>query len=295
MGRMAMDELAEKIKASLENPNGELWFPELTDALVARAWESLQRDTGLTPESYGTARVLSRCASAPRDIVRSLGTLSSAGCSTIVIEAVQLELACAYSKAAVSFYSKGEILNTTILPCIEDALAIINQVPSLMKSVAALVRSLHVIKPEDEDYDVSFSEPHIPFSIFVSVPGKRIPNDALRVAEAIVHEAMHLQLTLVERRIPLVKPTEKRYFSPWRTTHRPLVGVFHALYVFGVLERFLAQLTLSRCAEYLHYRRKEIRRQMNETRSFKDLQELTPVGSQLAECIAFAANIPLAV
>src|SRR5437016_747040 len=146
VARMAMDDLAERIKASIENPSGELWFPELTDDLTARAWESLHRDFGLTPDSYGTERVLSRCASAPRDIITSLNTPSSAGGSLIAIEAVQPEWA-AYSKAGVSFHSPDEILNTTILDCIEDALAIVNQVPSLMRTVGDLVRSLHVIKP----------------------------------------------------------------------------------------------------------------------------------------------------
>lgn len=292
-----MDELAEKIKDSIENANGELWFPELTDKLTVGEWQRLHRHIGLTPDSYSTDRVLCRDLSIPREVIRLIKICPStcATFSTIAIETLAPASAANYQKQGVSFYVAEEILNTRILSCLEDAVTVINRVPSLMKSVAALVRSLHVIKPEDDDHDVSFSDPQVPFSISVSVPEKRIPNDALRVAEAIVHEAMHLQLTLVERRIPLVKPTERRHLSPWRATQRPLVGVFHALYVFGVLERFLAQLTLSRCPEYLQYRREEIRRQINETRSFKDLPELTRIGSQLAECIVFTANLPLAV
>jgi len=285
---MAMDELTERIRTSIEDPSGELWLPELTADLAARAWESLYRDIGLTPDSYGTERVLSRSISAPREITTTLKTSPSTGAtpSAIAIEVLSPESAIKYQNQGVSFYSSDEILNSTILSCLEDALVVINQVPSLMKSVAALVRSLHVIRPEDDDYDVSFSEPHIPFSIFVSIPEKRITNDALRVAEAIVHEAMHLQLTLIGENIPLVQPTGKKYFSPWRETHRPLDGVLHALYVFGVIDRFLAHLSPLLNSEYLQGRRDEIMRQFWKMRSFRELQELTPIGSRFAKNVS---------
>ena len=76
-----MDDLAERIKASIENPSGELWFPELTADLTARAWDSLHREFGLTPDSYGTERVLSRNIFAPRKVITSLKTCPS-NCAT---------------------------------------------------------------------------------------------------------------------------------------------------------------------------------------------------------------------
>jgi hypothetical protein len=168
-----MSDMAERISAAIEDPNKALWLPELTPDLARMAWNNLRDDIGLTPESYSTARVLARSPSAPRDIVTYLRIRSLAS-DEIAIETLPEQLMSKYRKAGVSFYSPQGILNTTIPTCLEDALRVINHVPSLMGTVTALVRSLHVIKPEDEDHDVSFSEPNVPFSIFVSCPEKRM-------------------------------------------------------------------------------------------------------------------------
>jgi HEXXH motif-containing protein len=284
---MAMDDLAERIKASIENRSGDPWFPELTADLAARAWDSLHRDIGLTPDSYGTERVLSRSTSAPREVITSLNscTPTSARAPAIRIEALTQESAAKYQEHGVTFSSADEILHTTILSCLEDALAIINQVPSLVSTVAALVRSLHVIKPADEDRDVSFSEPHIPFSIFVSVPEKRIGNDAFRVAEAIVHEAMHLQLTLIEQIVQLVLSDCEKYFSPWRGEHRTAQGVLHALYVFAVIDCLIANLQSRsvlpiKSAGYLKGRRRQIDNQMREIEGFRYYSSTTESGKR---------------
>jgi hypothetical protein len=279
---MAMDDLAERIKLSLENPDGELWFPELTSDLTARAWDSLHRDLGLTPDSYGTDRVLSRCISAPREIIASLKTCPACATQAILIEVLTQESGVRYKEQGVSFYSPDEILHTSVLSCLEDALAIINQVPSLMRTVTALVRSLHVIKPEDMDHDVSFSEPHVPFSIFVSVPQARTANDALRGAEAIVHEAMHLQLTLIQPYLRFLNTEGGRYFSPWRGELRTASGMMHGMYVFSVIERFLGEARLQSGAEQVDqalHRRIEIKNQLGQLQSFQHSEELTEIGA----------------
>jgi hypothetical protein len=282
-----MDNLAERIKASIEDPTGELWFPELTADLATRAWESLQRDIGLTPDSYGTERVLSRSLSTPRVTITSLKT-SPSTCATpsaIAIEALSPESAIKYREQGVSFYSADEILQSTILLGLEDALVIINQVPSLMRTIATLVRSLHVIRPEDEDYDVSFSEPHIPFSIFVSVPERRISNDALRVAEAIVHEAMHLQLTLIQHMTPLLDPTSNKYYSPWKREFRDAEGVLQALYVFKIIHDFLRALNATFIdaneEQKISKRLSAIRSQIGNVRGLRGDNALTSTGARL--------------
>jgi hypothetical protein len=282
---MAMDDLAARIKASLGNRNGDPWYPELTDDLAAKAWYSLHRNIGLTPDSYGTERVLSHSISAPRIIIASLSTSPLAEAPTIALESITQKWALNYQEKGVSFHSRAEILNTSILACIEDALAIINQVPSLMRTVSTLVRSLHLIKPEDIDYDLSFSEPHVPFSIFVSVPEERTKNDALRVAEAIVHEAMHLQLTLIENVGCLVNSADSRYFSPWRGEHRKGGSILHGIYVFYVIHSFLGRLaSISSVPVWLRHiklRRREIRTQLDGMHTFQNCAELTAAGSIL--------------
>jgi hypothetical protein len=275
-----MDDLVERIKASVEDQSSDPWFPELTDELTVAEWGRLNCDIGLTPNNYGTGRVLCRSVSAPRAIIASLKKSSSSDAPTISIEAAQQEWADSYRKAGVSFYSADEILDTTLLSCVQDAIVIINQVPSLRGTIDSLVRSLHLIEPVNVDLDVSFSEPHVPFSIFVSVPQERIANDALRVAEAIVHEAMHLQLTLIERTAMLYTANnEKRYFSPWRQEQRTAQGILHGLYVFVVIERFLRSVRSS--GQYLAERCIRIAEEISEIRAFQNSPDLTPLGDSL--------------
>jgi len=275
-----MDDFAERAKASLENLSAELWFPELTPGLTARQWAKLGREIGLTPKNYGTARVMAKSISAPLEIVTSLNVRET-NVGAISIEVLPEEFAVHYKEVGVRFYSSEGTLNTTVLACLEDAVAMLSQVPSLMKTVFSLVRSLHVIEPKDTDHDVSFSEPHIPFSIFVSVFEERVPSDALRVAEAIVHEAMHLQLTLIERIVPLVALKGAKYYSPWRQEYRDAQGLLHGLYVFRVIAHFLSNLRASGSldTDYTLIRAKSIFEDIKKTQSFSQCTELTPIGS----------------
>jgi HEXXH motif-containing protein len=157
-----------------------------------------------------------------------------------------------------------------------------------MPTIAALVRALHLIKLEDDTYDVSFSEPHIPFSVFVSVPRRHTTTNAIRVAEALVHEAMHLQLTLVEFIVPLVNSDGGRYLSPWRGEYRNAQGILHALYVFRVIERFLHHLlslpiNLGEITSYVCERRSEINAQIWEIQSFQYCVGLTEAGAKFVQ------------
>ncbi len=151
-----------------------------------------------------------------------------------------------------------------------------------------MVRSLHLLRPQDADYDLSFSEPEAAFSIFVSVPQERTANDALRVAEEIIHEAMHLQLTLVEQATPLATSSSKVYYSPWRGEFRNTQGIIHALYVFRVIDVFLKQLNstegfLSEEMTYMENRHREIECQISGLRDLKNCAELTGAGACLAD------------
>ncbi len=91
------------------------------------------------------------------------------------------------------------------------------------------------------DFDVSHSDPEVPFSIFVSVPSAERDGTS-RLAESILHECMHLQLTMIEAVLPLVDDESASAFSPWRQASRPLRGVFHGLYVFSAIDAFLQTL-----------------------------------------------------
>lgn len=109
----------------------------------------------------------------------------------------------------------------------------------LVPTVELLVRSIHIISSRGPGYDCSHSEPTIPFSILVSVPlGER--HAALRLAESILHEAMHLQLTLIEEDTDLVTSQVEESYSPWQQQLRPAQGLLHGLYVFAAIDDWLA-------------------------------------------------------
>ena len=113
--------------------------------------------------------------------------------------------------------------------------------PSLRAAVAAYLRCVHVLQPPGADVDVSYSDPDVPFSVFVSIPGPG-RHAALRLAESLVHECMHLHLTLIEAVLPLVDDVRASTFSPWMRRPRPLRGVLHGLYVFSAIDAFLRVL-----------------------------------------------------
>jgi HEXXH motif-containing protein len=237
-----MSDLVEQIKLALGQLGDRPWLPELTAHLVQAGWEDLSRKKGLSPSNYGTARVIAYNADAQRNVIARISRpLDFEHLNEpIQIEILNESFAREYIETGIRFYTEDEIKGGHLLNCIEDAINILEHVPTLSPTVTSLVRSLHLIKAEDDDYDISFSEPHIPFSIFISVPQERSTINILRVAEAVVHEAMHLQLTLIEEIVPLVNSTNGKYFSPWREELRNAQGMLHGLYAFCVINRFLS-------------------------------------------------------
>jgi len=275
-----MSDLASRIASALDDATCEPWFPDLTEHLTRREWNRLQKEFGITPDTYSTGGLLRHSATVRPEVISAFARDSLPRTPNIRIEAVQKEWAQVYQAAGVRFYSSDEIKSLCVLECVGDALEVIEKIPTLNTTVHSLVRSLHLLKPPDSEYDVSFSEPHIPYSIFVSVFEERVPNDALRLAEAIIHEAMHLQLTLVDRYVPLVSlHGEPKYYSPWRQEKRSAAGLLHALYVFRVIYRFLAHVPNG--GSYGLRRREQISREISEAYSLRTAPELTAYGIEL--------------
>ena len=117
---------------------------------------------------------------------------------------------------------------------------LLKTVPNLHLVVRSCVHEIFLLHSPDDAIDVSHSEPRWPNRIFVSAP-RQSPVQDFRVAEAIVHEAMHLNLSAFERLVPLVGD-RRTVTSPWRSVPRPAAGVLHGIYVFCCISRFLAFL-----------------------------------------------------
>lgn len=278
--------LAERVDSSLRNLGDSLWLPELTTELVEAGWRDLYCTAGLLPDSYGTARVIARDASAPRRIIACVPMISGADCliRELQVEILDRVFTRRYKQADVDLYTAQDLGALDVSVRLKEALNVLKHIPSLFTTVVTLVRIIHVLDPRDDEYDVSFSEPHIPFSIFTSIPRRSDINSPLRLAEAIVHEAMHLQLTLIEQDAPLVVESGLNYLSPWRREFRASGGVLHALYVFRVIDAFLTKLLACAslaegCLDYVRDRRDQIARQMDEIKSFRQCPELTPLGT----------------
>lgn len=141
-------------------------------------------------------------------------------------------------------------------------------VPSLQATLEAHVHDVTLLDAAP-GYDVSHSEPRWPHAIFVSVPAEEEPASALRLMENVVHEGMHLQLTSLERRRPLVATGAPRLFSPWKLEERDIQGVLHGAYVFTCIARlFLEPALLDRLdgteLAYAERRRAEIATEIAE-------------------------------
>jgi len=292
MTTILTEKLAARVRAALQDADRPLWLPDLTLALTLAGWHKLRRELRLTPASYGTARMLRRN---PDESRLMLAYIEAPLCNgtvhdTMPIELLSDEIARECAGPHVRFFRAEEALRADVPGSVKEALGIIDLVPTLLATVLSLIRSLHVIVSADDNVDISFSDPDIPFSAFVSVPTKCARHVAFRVAEAMLHEAMHLQLTLLERFVPLVKPNQTIYFSPWREQFRSSRGVLHALYVFRVIESFLGAPRFegpnwAAARPYVQERRATIVRQVQQVRGFRECNDLTSDG------IAFVARL----
>ena len=288
--------VSDKIQASLSDLETVPWLPQLTPTIVENARQTLYSRTGISVPDYGTARVLAGRPDAPRHIKARLPIcLDIENTPAALIEILPPEYRYRYNDTGLVFYTAEETKQPAVFNCLQEAINLLRYEPTLQKTIVTLVKICHVLKPDDDDYDISHSDPQVPFSIFVSVPRERRSSDVLRVAESIIHEAMHLQLTLIEHDLPLVDTSASTHFSPWKDTYRPAQGVLHALYVFRVIDRFFERLQpLSMLsgteARYINNRREEILQQIDEIRAFQENPALTRWGTDVVRILLDAEN-----
>ena len=286
------DDFIRRINAALQDSGGPLWLPSLTPDLVASEWRNLGRDLRITRESYGTARVLNRDPEDKRCLAATLNAPSRHGANddSIQIEMLSEDVIQQWTSPGFRFFGAEEILRDGVKERVEEAIELLDGVPTMLATVFSLIRSLHLLDTSDDQVDVSFSEPKMPFSAFISVPGPGAQDGLFRVAEAMIHEAMHLQLTLIEGFVLLVEPTEETYFSPWRNERRTPQGVLHALYVFGVIDAFFGALlndgpTSDTLWGHAIKRRAEITQQIESIRDFREESSLSESGTNLVSSL----------
>ncbi|MCI0722871.1 MAG: HEXXH motif-containing putative peptide modification protein [Acidobacteria bacterium] len=110
------------------------------------------------------------------------------------------------------------------------------------------------------------------------------------LAEALVHEFRHTELWRAMTIEPHLRgPDEPRLYSPWRPDPRPLLGLYHGIYVFtGLLEFFFEagkRSTLQPHHAQFRRRKEFIYFQLRTALSQVPRGSLTPRGQQFIESI----------
>lgn len=177
------------------------------------------------------------------------------------------------------------LATTTIDPdlCLR-AQQLIERCGDLADIVRSVTRQIHLLEAEP-GYDVSHSEPCWLHRVLVSVPDRVDEVGALRFAEGLIHEAMHLELTLLENEQALVKNPAETMPSPWRDDARPIGGVLHGLFVFSCLHAAFVMAAGSADeagADHIKGRLHDISAEVRSVDLSKLSAGLTPFGAELA-------------
>lgn len=289
-----MSSVQDLIFSSIENPSSSVWFPTLSNQLVSCGWKTIYQKHGIQESNYSTEAMLQGRMGNSITATACLNPIiqhNNKALRSINIYPMPEEIVAMYSYSGSKPYSFETLQNSTVLQCLQESLDILAAIPTAYETVSNLVACLHILQPENDDFDISYSLPNIPFSIFVSVPSKRVKNDVLRVTEAILHEAMHLQLTLIEQFVTMIIETDERYFSPWKNEQRHPRGVLHAIYVFCVIKQFfellMKQDISTSSIQYLNERCDVISNQLTEINDFINYPYFTEAGQTLTNRLLF--------
>ena len=202
------------------------------------------------------------------------------------IELLPEVVARRWRNLGLEFATEADMGDMEFPEILVSSLDLVHTILPLQGSVAGLCRSVHVLLASGRDFDVSYSDPSLPFSVFVSCPPATERNRVERLAENLVHEALHLQLTLVERIESLVidVPRESLVFSPWKNELRNVRGLLHAVYVFGNLRCFWKRVATNvpESSSFARKRIETIDGEMDDAKQLVTNGSLTAMGRRLA-------------
>ena len=236
-----------------------------------------------TWQAYSTSRFLD--GSNP-NVLSTIEFSGHAVDSAVSVEWLPPVLAARWRNVGLQFASEADLSDMDFRETFVSSLDLIGMDRPLEGTVAGLCRSLHVLIASCRDFDVSYSDPSLPLSVFVSCPLPAERNRVERLAENVVHEALHLQLSLVERVQPLVidGPDEEPVFSPWKDEWRTVRGLVHAVYVFGNLRNFWKGVASKRpeSSSFAQARIQTIDTEMAGAAHLVNNQSLTAAGLRLA-------------
>ena len=224
-------------------------------------------------------------------VLRTIDVGDSQFDSAMSVELLPSSLAERWQSIGLRFATENDMSDMRFMETLAKSLDLIRLVRPLHGTVAGMCRSLHVLLASCRHLDISYSDPSLPFSIFVSCPPVTEENRVERLAENVIHEALHLQLSLVERVEPLIidGAEHELVFSPWKEGERTMRGLLHAVYVFGNLRCFWKRVAPNcpNSSIFAENRIETINQEMSSVRHLLDSPLLTATG----RCLASASII----
>lgn len=207
----------------------------LAATLAEAGQRRLMDTTNLSAKHYSIANCLF-----PTTAPVALSTSLELGTSLPLLELPELSRLCGfYEEHSLEPLPHDELLASQTSAKLRAAWHLLASVPAVQAGMRALVKTIQVLRSPDPEIDISYSHPAVPFSVFVTVGADCSLISSLRVAESLLHEAMHLKLTLLEAEVALIQPTSRGvYYSPWRDENRPARGVLHGIFVFAAVREF---------------------------------------------------------
>ena len=234
-------------------------------------------------QNYSTARYIDNLDPI---VLHTIGISDFPFDSGVNVELLPEEVARRWRNLGLEFAADADMSDMGFPATLVSSLDLVRKVLPLQGTIAGLCRSLHLLVASGRDFDVSYSDPSLPFSVFVSCPPATERNRVERLAENIVHEALHLQLTLVECVESLVIdiPGETPVFSPWKNEWRSARGLMHAVYVFGNLRCFWKRVAadLPESSSFARTRVEMIDGELDAAKQLVTSRFLTAMGRRLA-------------
>lgn len=280
-----MNSLKEEILEFIHLPN-PLWGAALARRLYDQKMESLINKGILSSDmDYLLHKFISPGINKDKSSKEVLFSLAD---RTIWFEERDTEnLGHFYQQYGLELLSWKEVMLFNGLSQFSQSMQLLSKAGDCAEGVATLCKSVHFLSQPEPEYDISYSHPDVPFSIFVSIGNEQNESLVCRLSESILHESMHLKLTLIESHLPLVDPqSTKTFYSPWREHQRPVRGVLHGMFVFRAVLDFYILMQQSNNGtvvnDFVDWRIECIMKEMNLLIDFPDCSALTPYGATLA-------------
>lgn len=261
-----------------------IWGNKLTNQLVTHEWHRLI-NAGLiqNEEHYNSADVyLSR-----KSDTKTVRFNNLPDAFDIKLEITGKEFTVFLSEHGLEVVPPEQVRQESNYRSLIGGLQLISAIPECQSDINGLIATIVLLKQEYPEYDTSYSHPQIPFTVFVSSSSDMSVQSSLRCAESIIHEAMHLKLSLIEKHVQLVSTNPQNlYYSPWREEMRPAQGVMHGIFVFRAVQEFYKVIlpTLDKAdKEFCEFRIEQISNELRQVNTFVNATDLTPSGATLVK------------